>query len=290
MTDEEQFFERVLFKYTGQEKTLEGIRFTSGGCINNAVMLQTRQGPFFIKWNEGHHADMFEKEFRALQLLRKVGALRVPQPLVHGQIGPRYFLLMEYLESRYPQQNYWQNLGQGLALLHGHTAPQFGLDHNNYMGRLPQTNTANKEWVPFFIEQRLEVQLGLALYNEVVNAEFAEQYRALYPKLPDLLPAEQPAMLHGDLWSGNQMPGPEGEPCLFDPALYYGHREAELAMTKLFGGFEPEFYRAYNDTFPLDPGHEERYHIYNIYPLMVHVNLFGTSYLSGVQRVLKRYV
>ena len=132
--------------------------------------------------------------------------------------------------------------------------------------------------------------MQLAIQNGLVSSNFIERYRNFYKLIPDLLPADQPALLHGDLWSGNVMVGGDGKVCLIDPAVYYGHREIELAFTQLFGGFDHEFYRSYQSTYPLEAGFDQRVDIYNMYPLMVHVNLFGTSYLSGVERVLKRYL
>ena len=163
------------------------------------------------------------------------------------------------------------------------------MDHSNYIGRLPQRNAFEETWVDFFIEHRLEVQLGLAIYNGHVDSFYADRFRSIYAVLPDEFPDERPCLLHGDLWSGNVMIGPKGEPVILDPAVFYGHREAELAFTRMFGGFDPYFYSAYNEATPLEVGFESRIDLYNLYPLLVHVNLFGTSYLSGVERTLKRF-
>ncbi len=283
------FFERALFESTGRELQVEEVFFKSGGCINNAVRLNTSAGDFFLKWNEGIEDDMFAMEANGLQLLRAGGNLRVPEVLGVGKMEEKYYLLLEYLDSRHPSATYWQSLGQGLAQQHTLTSENYGLEENNFIGRLPQNNRQNKSWVNFFRESRLEVQLGLAIYNGLVTDDFVKKYKALYPKLPELLPEEPPSLLHGDLWSGNIMAGPAGEPCLIDPAVYYGHREAEIAFTELFGGFDALFYEAYREAMPVEPGYGERKDIYNIYPLMVHVNLFGTSYLSGVERTLKKF-
>ena len=285
-----QFFEKALFESTGQQLQVKEVLFKSGGCINNAVQLRTSAGDFFLKWNENIEEDMFSVEANGLRLLRADGSLLIPEVLGLGKIEEKFYLLLEYIDSRYPANDYWEKLGQGLARQHSNTVDQFGLDENNYIGRLPQNNSQNKSWIDFFRDSRLDVQLGLAIYNGLVGEDFVKKYKSLYPKLPQLLTEEAPALLHGDLWSGNVMVGPAGEACLIDPAVYFGHREAELAFTELFGGFDPKFYSAYNEVKPLEPGYQERKDIYNIYPLMVHVNLFGTSYLSGVERTLNKFL
>ncbi len=288
--DNNPFFEQVLFESTGQNLKVLEVQFLSGGCINNAVRLRTAAGDFFLKWNEQAAENMFAAEAEGLRILRNNGSVRIPEVLGQGKVEGSYYLLLEYISSSKPSAGYWESLGHSLAQMHGQSREQHGLEHDNYIGRLPQNNELKDSWVDFFIEKRLQVQLGLAIYNGLVEPAFAERYKKLYPKLPELLPEEPPALLHGDLWSGNVMIGAEGQPCLIDPAVYYGHREMELAFTELFGGFDSRFYAAYQETKPLEEGYIERKAIYNIYPLMVHVNMFGTSYLSGVERTLDRYV
>jgi protein-ribulosamine 3-kinase len=289
-TDQIQFFETVLFKALGKETEVKDMQFLSGGCINNTVLLKTSSGDFFIKWSEENDEEMFEAEAKGLELLRKADELHIPEVLEHGRVGQRAFLLMEYIRSRPNKSDYWQDFGRKLAALHRHTQSQFGLSHNNFIGSLPQSNEPMDNWVDFFIEKRLNVQLGLARYNELIDEGFVKKVKSIFPKLNEILPEEPPALLHGDLWSGNVMTDEKGEVCLIDPAVYYGHREAELAFTQLFGGFEQAFYKSYQEAYPLQPGFESRRDIYNMYPLLVHVNLFGTSYLSGVKRTMERLI
>ncbi|AHM59857.1 Fructosamine/Ketosamine-3-kinase [Flammeovirgaceae bacterium 311] len=284
-----QFLEQALFIATGQELQLLDMQMKGGGCINQTIYLKTSGGEFFIKWNDTAEAEMFEAEAKGLALLREAKALPVPEVIGLGVVEGRYFLLLEYLDSRPHRKDYWQRLGQGLAQLHSCSADTYGLSHNNYIGRLPQNNEPLTDWLEFFIKRRLEPQLGLAYYNQQVDKAFLEQFRRLYPRLQELLQTEPPALLHGDLWSGNVMAGPEGAAWIIDPAVYYGHREAELAFTKLFGGFDAAFYSAYQEAKPMEKGYQERFDIYNLYPLLVHVNLFGAGYLSGVQQTLRRY-
>ena len=286
----EQFLESLLFQTFGETPNSVSIHFVGGGCINNTLRLESNLGTHFVKWNEDEENDMFQKEMSGLALLKTCDQVKVPQTINEGRIEGRNFLIMEFIEKEPPASDFWEQLGHGLAALHRISNESNGLDENNYIGRLAQKNTPTKNWIDFFIDNRLEVQLGLALYNNLVSQSFANKFRLLYAQLPGLLVDSPPSLLHGDLWSGNFMVGPAGKPYLIDPAVYFGNREIELAFTQLFGGFDQRFYSAYNEQFELEPGFAQRADLYNLYPLMVHVNLFGKSYLSGVERTLNRYV
>lgn len=287
---QEQFFESALFKTLGQTLPVKETQFVGGGCINNTVKLVTDHDVFFLKWNEEPENDQFEKELKGLTTLDNAGCLQVPRGLGYGRTDMKNYLLLEYIPTHAPKSNFWQDFGQKLAAQHRQQQPYFGHDYDNHIGRLPQKNGSKSDWISFFIENRLEVQLGLAIYNRLVDSAFARRFRLLYAQLPGILPDEPPSLLHGDLWSGNFLAGPGGLPYIFDPAVYYGNREMELAFTRLFGGFDLQFYQSYSEAYPLDPGFEERMEIHNLYPLLVHVNLFGTSYLSGIERTLRRFV
>ena len=263
---------------------------TGGGCINATGALITTRGNFFLKWNDrAAYPNMFEREAAGLKLLRNTTSLHVPEVVVLGTTEKHQYLVLEYIPSGQRAESYWQELGRGLAHLHKVSSSTFGLDHDNFIGSLVQTNTPSHSWVEFFIEQRLEIQLSLMKKNGYVAPKIESQLHALYRKLPDILPVESPQLLHGDLWSGNVMVNEHGQPCIIDPAVYYGNKEVDLAMTRLFGGFPPEFYHAYQEVTPLNDGFQERCDIYNLYPLLVHVNLFGGSYLSQVRSVLDRF-
>lgn len=284
------FFESALFQTTGQDHQIKDALPVSGGDINHAVRLVTNHDTFFFKYNSTDVGDLFEKEALGLRLLSSTKTLPVPTVYGTGTASTYHFLLMEYLPKQAPGLSFWKDFGSSLAEMHQHTQSQFGLDHDNHIGKLPQKNTLSDSWIDFFINNRLEVQLGLAIYNGHVDQPYAENFRKLYAQLPGLLPDEPPALLHGDLWSGNFMCGPGSQAWIYDPAVYYGHREMELAFTRLFGGFDHQFYDSYHEAYPLEPGLEERTEIYNLYPLLVHVNLFGTSYLSGINRTLRRFL
>ena len=285
-----QFFEQALFTVTGQSLSVKDLYFASGGCINNAVQLITNRGDFFIKWNESSDLEgMFQREAEGLDALRQPDGLSIPEVIGYGTVHERQFLVLEHLRSGHRQADYWEQLGRGLALQHQTHGEAYGFTTDNFIGRLPQSNTPTDRWVTFFIEQRLQVQAGLAFYDRRVDSAFLDRMHQLYDQLPGLLVDGPPALLHGDLWSGNVMVGRSGEPCLIDPAVYYGHPEIELAFTHLFGGFDDRFYAAYEEVAPLVPGFLDRLDLYNLYPLLVHLNLFGASYLSGVERILSRF-
>ncbi len=268
-----------------------GFRPSSGGCINFGGELVTNKGSYFLKWNDRlRYPQMFEKESLGLKLLQATNCIDITEVIQVGEIGEHQFILMAYIRAGRRAQPYWSVMGEQLANLHRNTHSHFGLDYNNYIGSLVQKNSLKENWVDFFIEERLAVQLSLDEENNKISLQLRKQFEVLYKKLPDLLPQEKPALLHGDLWSGNVMVNALGEPTLIDPAVYYGNREAELAFTLLFGGFNSQFYSAYQKAFPLSPGFDSRTDLYNLYPLLVHVNLFGESYVLHVRETLKRFL
>lgn len=179
---------------------------------------------------------------------------------------------------------------QQLAALHKTHAPFNGLDHDNFIGSLPQPNHQNNSWPHFFEDMRLRPLLKQAIDQGLAPIEWAAQFDKLFAKLSSLLPNDKPSLLHGDLWSGNVISNLLGAPCLIDPAVYYGHREMDIAMTRLFGEFDAAFYHAYQETYPMLPGFEERMNIYNLYPLLAHLHLFGTTYVTPIQSTLNSFL
>jgi len=286
-----QVFQSIIDQVFDSQAEVLDASPISGGCIHNAQKVETSQGVYFIKMNQSADLNMFRTELSGLELLAAAGEIDVPVPLGAGLAGSQAFLVLDFIRSTMRKSNFWTIFGQSLANLHkNHHNDQYGLSYPNYIGRLDQYNDFRTDWITFFIEQRLEVQLRLAFDNRYVDRAFLDQCQQFYKKLPDLLPIEPPSLLHGDLWSGNFMTGAEGQPVIIDPAVYYGNREIELSFTRMFGGFDREFYASYQDTYPLNPGFELRVDIYNIYPHLVHVNLFGSAYLGGVVPVVKRYL
>ncbi len=273
-------------KCTGSE-----FNFISGGCINNGGALATSAGKFFLKWNSANKfPGMFSAEADGLMLLQSTRAVRIPNVICAGTADAFQFLLLEFISPATRGKNYWKKLGEQLATLHKHSATSFGLDHNNYIGSLPQINSKHSDWSAFFVNERLKPQVALALQDGKIPAETAAKFDRLFGKIETFLPEEKPSMLHGDLWSGNLIVDERGDPCLIDPAVYYGNREAEISFTQLFGGFENAFYESYNTNFPLEKGFRERVDLYNLYPLLVHVNLFGGGYIRQVVSILNHYV
>ena len=259
-------------------------RALSGGDINEAYAVTLADGrAFFVKTNRRPPPGMFPAEARGLGWLAQPGALRVPAVAAVDEA----FLALELLRPGPRSASFDEELGRGLAALHRTRPTGFGLDHDNFIGRLPQSNRPAPDWSTFYARERLEPQLRRALDAGVAPPSLGRQVKRLYARLDALVgPPEPPARLHGDLWGGNLMGDERGAPCLIDPAVYGGHREVDLAMMQLFGGFGPRVFAAYAESYPLAAGHEERVPLYQLYPLLVHVNLFGGSYVGAVESAL----
>ena len=272
----------------------------SGGDINKAYGLTLTTGQhIFMKANAKDNADFFTAEAAGLQAIADTHAIGTPRILCCGtddgeDVGYS-FLLLEYIQSAGRRKDYWEVLAQELAAMHTVPAPvegalhQYGFSQNNFIGARPQNNTWSDSWITFFRDQRLAPQFRDA------DSYFSNGDRTKITKLLDnlerfLVEPEYPSLLHGDLWSGNVMCGPDGKAMLIDPACYIGHREADLAMTQLFGGFPPSFYEEYKKAAPLQPGYEERRDLYNLYQLLNHLNLFGPTYLNPVLSIVDEYV
>ena len=254
----------------------------SGGCINNAIKLQTNKGVFFAKWNPRAKSNMFKAEYKGLKSLQETNSIYIPEIIAFE----KDFLLLEFVYPSNPDDHFWENFGRNLAKMHTPLEGKFGLDYNNYIGSLKQLNTKKESWVDFFIQNRLISQLKVGDFSSSVKNDFEK----LFIKLPHLFPDERPSIIHGDLWGGNFLVKEHSIPVLIDPAIYFGNREMDIAMSILFGGFHADLYTSYNEVFPLENGWEERVSLCNLYPLLVHVNLFGGGYLNQVKNILSYYV
>ena len=285
------FAEGILHDYVGSAVHVSSIEMLGGGCINQTFKVTASDTDYFLKWNENDD-HFFDHEVRGLQLLQDARAIKLPEVIASGVRERRSFLLLEYIAPGYSNSEFWDQFGSQLALLHQRTSDngQFGLDHDNEIGRLGQKNEWKSGWIDFFIHNRLEIQLTLAYYNELIDQSFMHRFRQIYDPLHSLLLEGVPALIHGDLWSGNYLTGEGSVPVLIDPAVYYGNREVEIAYTQLFGGFDRQFYRSYHEAWPLEAGFQDRVDLYNLYPLLVHVNHFGRSYLSGIEQTLRRFL
>lgn len=270
---------------------ITGSRFVSGGSINIAYELQTATGKYFLKVNHKTlYPGIFAAEAKGLSMLAQTGAVKVPVTVLQGDAGNESFLLLEWVDARRGSVQATQKLGTQLARIHRNSAPAFGLDHDNYIGSLPQSNRDYNKWSEFFMWSRLMPMVDMAADKRLLTTADVHNFEKLYTRLPELFDEEVPALLHGDLWSGNYLTTPDDEPYLIDPAVYYGHREVDLAMTMLFGGFSNEFYTSYNEAFPVAKGWHERVDLWNLYPLLVHLNLFGAGYLGRVKDALNSYL
>ena len=262
----------------------------SGGDINEAWNVALADGRrVFVKTNASAPRAMFPAEARGLAWLAEADALRVPRVLaVCDERGDDpSFLALELLAPAARARGFDEALGRGLAALHRFGAPRFGLDHDNFIGRLPQSNTPHATWPAFYREERLAPQIRMATDRGLLGGGLRKRLDALLARLEAIVgPPEPPARLHGDLWGGNLHVDERGAPCLIDPAAYGGHREVDLAMMKLFGGFSPRVFDAYDEAFPTAEGGEERVPLYQLYFLLAHVNLFGSGYVSSVERAV----
>ena len=269
----------AIGKATGTSFHPDGIADLAGGCINRAVRLSDGQRSYFIKLNDPASASMFEAERDGLAALAAAGAVRVPAPLAAGRTEDFAFLALEFIPLRRLARRGWATLGKQLAALHRSTAPQYGWHRSNTIGTTPQINPWTGDWTEFWHRHRLGHQLEIAAAGGLDSATL-RRGEELLERLGGLFAGYVPraSLLHGDLWSGNVAADERGRPVLFDPAVYYGDREADLAMSELFGRFDEGFYRAYREAWPPDPGYESRKTLYNLYHILNHFNLFGGGY------------
>jgi len=265
------------------------LRRTGGGDTTGGWRAETEQGRLFVKTADGASAALIESEAAGLAALKATDTVRVPRLLAQGRYADTAWMALEWLDLSPASAQSDAALGEALAALHRSTSERFGWDDDNFIGATPQPNTRDDDWCRFFAEQRLGYQLSL------LPSSFDELRRAgeqLLDRLPGLFAEHRPiaSLIHGDLWSGNHARVGE-DPVIFDPAVHHSDREADIAMTRLFGGFDPSFYRAYDEAWPLEAGYETRLELYQLYHVLNHVNLFGSGYvgqaMSGVRRLLK---
>lgn len=264
-----------------------GFSTLHGGSINEVYVLDTDRGSLAVKINQTHlFPGMFEKEVKGLQLLLGTNTFRLPKVICYGESSGYSYLLLEFITSASRKPTFWEDFGQQLAKLHQTTQLAFGLDHDNYIGSLPQYNSCQlTDAAQFYIEQRLEPQFKLAVEKGYSFNNLSGFYKNIQAEIPD----EPPALIHGDLWNGNYLVDGQGNPCLIDPAVAFAPREMDLAMMQLFGGFPEKVFAIYDVEFSLEKNWKNRMDLWQLYYLLVHLNLFGSGYYNSVHTILKKY-
>jgi len=262
-----------------------------GGSINHTYRLTiNHREKYFLKLNSAtKFPGLFGKEKNGLEYLGLQNCILTPSVILHATVDKYQLLLLEWIETGIRQANFWKEFGRQLAQLHRVTNDQFGFAEDNYMGSLPQQNTLTKSWTEFFINHRLQPQIELAITENLLQKKHMTSFESVFKKLDSIFNTEKPSLLHGDLWSGNFMCNTQSSPVLIDPAVYFGHRSMDLAMTTLFSGFDKTFYDSYHEHFSFPDNFHEQWEICNLYPLLVHLNLFGSGYLHDITKIIKKY-
>ena len=258
----------------------------AGGDINEVYQLSCKEGEYVVKINDrSAYPNMFECEANGLAALRNSASFRIPQVIASGELNKHAYLLLEYIDAAPPADDFDEQFAKGLAKLHKKSADYFGFYEDNYIGKLPQYNGKETTAADFYIHQRLAPQIRLAKdrgYELSADDVF-------FKNVADAIPDEQPSLIHGDLWAGNYMTDENGNPVVIDPATCYAHREMDLAMMKMFGGYSSRIFEIYDENYPLESQWRSRIKLYQLYYLLVHLNLFGSGYLSSVENIIRQY-
>jgi protein-ribulosamine 3-kinase len=262
-----------------------------GGSINHTYRMTLNDDRhYFLKVNEiDKFPGMFDEERIGLECLGSANVIRIPGVIDNSLINDNQILVMEWINQGARTDQFWKRFGEQLAALHHVQDNLFGFTRNNFMGALPQSNRQHTDWSMFFTFERLEPQLRLALDKNLLSVKEVRQFEKLNIRLPQIFSPSRPVLLHGDLWSGNFLCDEQGRPVLIDPAVYFGHPSIDLAMTTLFGGFDKSFYDSYNYVSPFPTNYREQWEVCNLYPLLVHLNLFGESYRPAISDTIRRY-
>jgi fructosamine-3-kinase len=286
----DDFFSR-LFGLTAGSFNYSSV---GGGSINSCYRITLNSGQqHFCKINSVRQfPQLFLKEKNGLETLSSANIIRTPAVLGQGQFDDSdiQYLLLEWIDQGLKSETFWGNFGEQLAQMHNSTVESHGHIEKNYMGALPQSNHQKADWTLFFISERLWPQVRFGMEKGMLEDRHLKEFENLYPKLPALFGQQPPSLLHGDLWSGNFLADQNAQPVLIDPAVYYGSRHMDLAMTTLFGGFGKRFYAAYNYHYPIPPDSRDIWAICNLYPLLIHLNLFGKSYLPRIEQTIKAFL
>ena len=288
------FFDDLIDELYGTSIFVNSVSPVYGGDINESFAIELSDGrTMFIKTNRAGALDMFKAEERGLSAIRSTGTISAPEVVCSGISGDRSYLMMSYISGASGRKDFWESFAHSLADMHKSDTSgfvpsgKFGFEIDNYIGSGEQRNTPEDSWIRFFTEHRLKPQFERAKrFFNYIDLEKTDRLMERIPRL--LVEPETPALIHGDLWSGNYVTGDDGYAWLIDPAVYVGHPEADIAMTELFGGYDRRFYEAYRESGLLMPGYEERRDIYNLYHMLNHLNLFGSGYYGAVMRIVDR--
>ncbi|WP_297795314.1 fructosamine kinase family protein [uncultured Eudoraea sp.] len=262
----------------------------SGGDISRAFVLYTTADRVFCKINSSAAArSMFEAEADGLDAISKTKTLKTPNVYAVGELEEGACLLMEYVPSKSPDPEDLEVFGAQLAAMHQTASPYFGWENSNFIGSLPQSNQKHDNWVSFYINERLIPQFQLAIHQKLLAKNEIPGSIKLQTVISSYCSDVNPSLLHGDLWGGNYLIAENGAPYLIDPAIYFGHSEIDLSMSRLFGGFGSAFYKAYYEINPCQPGESNRMAVYQLYYLLVHLNLFGRSYYQSVKNIVNTH-
>jgi protein-ribulosamine 3-kinase len=261
-----------------------------GGSINETGKLTVNGQSFFCKINiASKFPQLFQKEEKALKYISNQNVIRTPEVLHCIETGAEQVLVMEWINSGAKTHQFWKTFGRQLAALHCINNSSFGWEEDNYMGSVEQPNQWTEDWSSFFAHQRLLPLARHCLQRNLLTSKHLLKLEKVCERLTDIFEPEAPALLHGDLWSGNYMCSVNEEPVLIDPAVYFGHRSIDLAMTTLFGGFDKIFYEAYHYYLPLPRNYQQQWEVCNLYPLLIHLFLFGSGYRSQIEHTLSKF-
>lgn len=270
---------------------IETIVPIKGGDINDAFRIESFNKKYFLKVNSAtNFPNLFIKEARALNTIKETKTFPIPKVLNLGEVGKDFqYLLLEWIEPSTPTVVNWEKLGRNLAKLHQNTNNQFGWSEDNYIGIVLQPNKFEDNWNDFYSQNRILPMMKLLKNKQLITSKQIKSAENLCKQFDSIFPKEKPALIHGDFWNGNIIAGEKGEFNLIDPAIYYGNKEMDIAMAKLFGGFDDTFFDAYQEINPLEPGYEERLPVTQLFPLLIHAYLFEGYYVKDVQTILKKF-
>ena len=290
--DELDFLQKIILLATGKSTEIRHLQFISGGFVNQSVRVDTNEGKYFIKFNESQPEAIFNSEAKGLKLLQShLKSAIIPKVEFVGKVDSRQVMVQEYIQNKAIFNSFWENLGKTIAELHSNHQNKAGLNFKTYTNTFEQINDENESWPHFFFQKRLQVQFGMAYYKGIIEKHYLRKLDSLQTAFEALYEHEPFSLLHGNLRKENVYPTTTDQVCMVNPAVYFGHREVDIAIAKLFGGFDELFFKTYHAYYPFLDGNKERMEIYSLYQLMLYVNLYGTSsYLNHINKILEKYI